>query len=153
MEFPKDLPWTDDHHVIFSVQELQGSKELGLEKLNRTIQQGEKLYPDTSAAGREQIRQQLRAAKDSWDEYLGELSEMQSQLDSSLTLWSVYRDSTGSLDQWLLNVETSLKADTEPKNTLQEKRAQLQNNKVQYTFRKTPLFSVTGRFANIECPH
>lgn len=88
------------------------------------------MYPDTGAPGREKIRQQLRTAKDVWDSLLGDISEMQRKYDTSMGLLAAYREGAEGTEKWLLEVETWLKGDRELKNTLQEKRAQLQNNKV-----------------------
>jgi hypothetical protein len=45
-------------------QMLMAEKDHGLQKLNATIEAGEKLYPDTAAGGREKVRQELRTSKD-----------------------------------------------------------------------------------------
>ena len=111
-------------------QILLAEQKQGLQKLDEAVQQGEKLYPDTSAAGRESIRKQLRTAKDIWDTLVADMTESQRRFDTSITLWSAYREGAEQLDKWLLEVETWLKSDTELKNTLPEKRSQLQNNKV-----------------------
>ena len=49
------------------LQAVLAEKENGLQKLNAAVEAGEKLYPDTASAGRELIRQQLREAKELWD--------------------------------------------------------------------------------------
>jgi len=102
----------------------------GLQKLDLAVQHGEKLYPDTSASGRESIRKQLRTAKDIWDTLVSDTTETQRRFDLSIMLWATYSESAEQLDKWLLEVEAWLKSDTELKNTLQEKRSQLQNSKV-----------------------
>ena len=115
-----------------SLQVLLGDKEEGIQRLNACIQYGEKLYPDTATSGREKIRQQLRTAKDVWDSLLSDMAEMQRRFDNTLDLWSTYNTGAEELEKWILEVETWLKADTEMKNTLQEKKGQLQNNKVRH---------------------
>jgi nesprin-1 len=93
------------------------------------IQQGEKLYLDTGATGREKIRQQLRTAKDVWDSLVGDINDLQRKNDTTLALLGTYKEGKVSLKKWMLDVETWLKGDEDLKNSLQEKRAQLQNNK------------------------
>ena len=46
--------------------------------------------------------------------------------------WAALNEGRDQLDKWILEVETWLKTDTELKNTLAEKRSQLQNNKVKF---------------------
>ena len=56
---------------------LSEEKDNELGKLNALVESGEKLYPDTAKSGRENIRQQLRIARDVWDSLLGELNDAQ----------------------------------------------------------------------------
>ena len=109
---------------------MTADRDVGLAKLNTAIEAGEKLYPDTASAGRERIRQQLRTAKDVWDSLLGDLSEVQRRHDALATQWTAFADGQEMVERWMLEAETWIKADAEPKNTLQEKRSQLQNMKV-----------------------
>lgn len=111
-------------------QTLIADRDIGMSKLNMSIEAGEQLYPDTASAGRERIRQQLRIAKDVWDSLLSDLNEVQRRQDSLQTQWSAFAEGQEMLEKWLLEVETWLQTDTENRNTLQEKRSQLQNNKV-----------------------
>ena len=114
------------------MQALVAEQKQGLQKLDSAIQHGEKLYPDTSSSGRESIRKQLRTAKEIWDTLVSDITETQRRFDLSITLWATYSDSAEQLDKWLHEVEALLKSDSELKNTLQEKRSQLQNSKVTY---------------------
>ena len=123
--FSSERPLTD-----FFPQVLLADREVGLGKLNTAIEAGEKLYPDTASAGRERIRQQLRTAKDVWDSLLGDLNELQRRYDNVTSQWSTFREGQEILEKWMLEVETWIRTDTDLRNTLQEKRSQLQNNKV-----------------------
>ncbi len=70
-------------YCVLAFQVLVVEKEQGLQKLNATVEQGEKLYPDTAAPGRDQIRQQLRVAKELWDSLVADLSDAQHQAEAS----------------------------------------------------------------------
>ena len=105
-------------------------KEVGQQVLNMALDKGERLYPDTSTAGREKIRQQLRTAKDVWDSLQTDLVDLQRRTEVSATQWSAFTEGQGQLERWLLEVETWVNTDTDLKESLTEKRAQLQNNKV-----------------------
>ena len=88
------------------------------------------MYPDTAPPGRDKIRQQLRTAKDVWDSLQGDAAEISRRLDAQLDQWSAYSDSHAQLEKWLLEVDTWLDTDAGLKDTLPEKKAQLQNCKV-----------------------
>ena len=105
-------------------------KEHGLQKLNAAVESGEKLYPDTAASGREKVRQELRRAKEDWDRLCGSLNDAQRRVDSFLMQWSSYSDGQDQLLKWMDDMENALKSDVDLKNTLQEKRMQLQNFRV-----------------------
>jgi nesprin-1 len=113
-------------------QMLMAEKDHGLQKLNATIEAGEKLYPDTAAGGREKVRQELRTSKDDWDRLFTGLSDTQRKVDSFLMQWSSYADGQDQLIKWMVDTEAALRADVELKNTLQEKRLQLQNLRVKF---------------------
>lgn len=105
-------------------------KEHGLQRLNSAIEAGEKLYPDTAAAGREKVRQNLRTAKEDWERLFNALNDTQRRVDNFLLQWTSYAEGQDQLVRWLGDTEATLRADVDLKNTLQEKRMQLQNHRV-----------------------
>ena len=98
---------------------------------NTALEAGEKLYPNTSNEGREAIRHELRGLRDSWEGFNDTLSDTQRQLDSSRMQWQSFDDSFDQLQKWVAGVEQQVQAEPELKATLQEKKALLQNYKVQ----------------------
>ena len=94
------------------------------------IEAGEKLYPDTAAHGREAIRQNLRSAKEDWEKLFSSLNDTQRRVDSFLLQWSSYAEGQDQLVRWIGDTEATLRGDVDLKNTLQEKRMQLQNHRV-----------------------
>ena len=112
------------------IQILFSEKEHGLQKLNLTIEAGERLYPDTAGPGRERVRQDIRACKESWERLFAGLNDAQRKVDAFLLQWSSYADGQDQLMRWLGDTEGVLRSDVEVKNTLQEKRLQLQNHRV-----------------------
>ncbi|XP_041353316.1 nesprin-1-like isoform X4 [Gigantopelta aegis] len=111
------------------IQILFSEKEHGLQKLNLTIEAGEKLYPDTAALGREKVRQDIRSCKESWERLFTGLNDAQRKVDAFLLQWSSYADGQDQLMRWLGETEAALRSDVEVKNTLQEKRLQLQTHR------------------------
>ncbi|XP_025103982.1 nesprin-1-like isoform X4 [Pomacea canaliculata] len=109
------------------IQILFSEKEHGLQRLNGSLEAGEKLYPDTASAGREKVRQDLRRAKEDWENLFSGLNEAQRRVDAFLMQWTSYVDGQDSLTRWMSETEAALRADTDLRNTLQEKRQQLQN--------------------------
>ena len=109
---------------------LFSEKEHGLQRLNGSIESGEKLYPDTAATGREKVRQDLRRAKEDWERLFNGLNEAQRRVDAFLMQWTSYVDGQDSLTRWMSDTEAALRADMDLRNTLQEKRQQLQNYRV-----------------------
>ena len=111
-------------------QTLSANQQVGLSHLNAAIEAGERLYPDTAAPGREKVRQQLRTARDVGDAVVGDLAEAQRHHAATATLWASFSQGQQDVERWLLEAETWVKADSELRNSLQEKRSQLQNMKV-----------------------
>jgi nesprin-1 len=109
---------------------LFSEKEHGLQRLNGSTESGEKLYPDTAAAGRDKVRQELRRAKEDWERLFSGLNEAQRRVDAFLMQWTSYVDGQESLTRWMSETEAALRADMDLRNTLQEKRQQLQNYRV-----------------------
>lgn len=101
-----------------------------MQRLNGSIESGEKLYPDTAATGREKVRQDLRRAKEDWERLFNGLNEAQRRVDAFLMQWTSYVDGQDSLTRWMSDTEAALRADMDLRNTLQEKRQQLQNYRV-----------------------
>ena len=122
-----NLKWKDHQ---FGSQELQNARDQGLAKFNSARESGEKLYPNTSADGREGIRQELRLLQADWENYCDSLNDLQRHLETSLMQWSSYEDGYENLLKWIQDMEYSLKSDMELKTTLQEKKTMLQQCRV-----------------------
>lgn len=120
--------------ILHYLQMLLAEKEHGLQRLNSAIEAGEKLYPDTAAAGREKVRQSLRTAKEDWERLFSAINDTQRRVDSSLLQWMSYAEGQDQLVRWLADSESAIRADTDLKNTLQEKRMQLQNQRVGFFY-------------------
>lgn len=115
-------------HVL--IQVLTDDKDVGLRKLNGTFQCSDKLYPDTSVIGRENVRQQVLTAKSSWNSLVSDLAEVQRMHDASATMLQVFQQQCQAVEDWMRVTELKDGRDLEPKNTLQEKREQLHTQRV-----------------------
>lgn len=96
------------------------------------IDRGEKLYIHTSPDGREIIRQQLRSLRTNWDNFSDDLNTATQKSEQCLLQFGDFTVGQEQLTKWLKEVEKSMQSHTELKNTLQEKRAQLQNHKLMH---------------------
>ncbi|KAK6181528.1 hypothetical protein SNE40_009363 [Patella caerulea] len=111
------------------LQMLFSEKEHGLQKLNSSIEAGERLYPDTASHGWEKIKNEMRKAKENWEKLFSGLNDAQRKVDTFSLQLSSYSDSQESLQRWMAETESALRADVDMKNTLQEKRMQLQKHR------------------------
>lgn len=96
------------------------------------LDRGEKLYTHTSPDGREIIRQQLRTIRTAWDHLTDDLNSATQKIDQCLLQFGEFTVAQEQLTKWLRDVEKAMHSHTEPKTTLQEKRAQLQNHKLMH---------------------
>ena len=105
-------------------------KETGSSLVVMATEAGEKLYPNTSADGRETIRQQLRHLKEAWDILYEDVMSSQRQLDVSELQWTSFKDSADQLESWLTGMEGQLSGYASLHATLDEKKSQLRGCKV-----------------------
>jgi nesprin-1 len=114
---------------LFS-QALVQDKDQGFVYLSQAVESGEKLYPNTSAEGREIIRQHLRTLKQDWDGLYDEVLSIQRHLEVNLVQWTSFEESYEQLEAWLRNMETQLSGEMPLHASLDEKKGQLQTYKV-----------------------
>lgn len=88
------------------------------------------MYPSTASEGRDIIRQELRGLREQWEQACDVLGETQRKLDTTLLQWSSYDENFEQFQKWLLDTEIKLREDTDLKATLPDKKAQLQNHRV-----------------------
>nr|XP_022915902.1 nesprin-1 isoform X7 [Onthophagus taurus] len=130
----------DLSHIVGDVQVLQDRQEKikelidmrnrRSEEFENLIQNGEKLYSHTSPEGREIIRQQLRNIRTIWDGFTDDLQGVKNKLEQCLTQFADFSTAQEELTRWLRDVEKAMLQHNKLNNTLQEKRAQLQNHKI-----------------------
>ncbi|GFY40265.1 nesprin-1 [Trichonephila inaurata madagascariensis] len=98
--------------------------------IETTIELGEKLYSSTSPEGREIIRQKIRNLQKHWEVLQEKCNGSLRAVDSCLQKLISFSQGQDRLSKWLQEVGLSVQQHTEPKSTIQEKRAQLQSQKV-----------------------
>jgi len=83
---------------------------------------GEKALEHTDRDGQQELRQQMKTAKDDWREVVGSLGELLSALESRLQKWNELDRCLDELSNWLTETEAQLK-NVEMKSTVAEKQA------------------------------
>jgi nesprin-1 len=94
------------------LQVLAAEKEQILHKINVLVQLAEKLYPDTAAPGREQIRQNLRELRERFDKIDESITELQKKQNTESQQWSSYQDNLQQTLVWLTNMEKAAAIDS-----------------------------------------
>lgn len=113
------------------LQVLLAEREQAEHRLSKLIAAGEKILPSTSAQGREQIRQELRKARERWDSLIDGILEQQKKQDAQSIQWSNYQENLQQILSWLDGMEKAIKQDSGTGWTsLQEVRSKLLKNKV-----------------------
>lgn len=113
------------------LQLLLAEREQAEHRLVALTAGGERILPDTSAQGREVIRQQIRRARERWDNLAEGIVEQQKKQGLQSLQWSSYQETLQQILTWLENMERAVKqeASTVP-SSLQEVRSKLLKCKV-----------------------
>lgn len=69
---------------------------------------GEKVLPETGAAGRENIRENLRNIRDRFEKLVVDFKNLQKSIDTKSNQWVLYQDISQQLTKWLDIIENSL---------------------------------------------
>ena len=94
------------------------------------MEAGDKLYPSTSADGRETVRADLRRLKADWDALYDQVLGSQRHLEVNLVQWTSFEESYEQLEGWLRNMELQLVEECQLQTTVEEKKTQLQTYRV-----------------------
>lgn len=111
------------------LQVLLSECEQGEHKINSLTLIGEKLFPDTAAQGREQIRNDLRKARDRWDKVKEGITKQQKLQDAQSLQLSSYQEMLQQTLAWLDSMEKLIQADPYTWTSIQEVRSKLLKHK------------------------
>lgn len=116
---------------VSRLQILLTEKEQGEHRLGSLISFGERILADTSAQGREIIRQELRQARERWDKLFEGIADQQKKQDAQSLQWSNYQETLQQILAWLDAMERSVRQDsTIAWSSLQEIKSKLLKSKV-----------------------
>lgn len=105
-------------------------KDEGLHMLQIALDNLQIVLPNTSVPGRDNMRREMQGLQAEYDTLSADLNDLKSNLDGTLSQWTVYDDSIEQLGRWLSDLEKQLEAESQLQNTLQEKKLQLERTKV-----------------------
>ena len=74
-------------------------------KVNNVASLGERLFGDTSGAGREVVRESVRKLRQKWDDVLGRAEQLQKKQDAQAQAWQAYKESLEHANSWLATAE------------------------------------------------
>lgn len=111
------------------LQLLLSEREQAEHRLSNLTTIGERLFPDTAAAGREKIRKELRAIRERWDKLEEGIKEQQKLQDAQTLQWSSYQEMLQQTLTWLDAMEKSIQMDPSAWSSAQEVRAKLLKHK------------------------
>lgn len=113
------------------VKRLNENKEVGQRLLNSAIESGEALFSGITPEGREQVRNELRALRDSFEESVDSLNNVIKDIETTINKRSSFDDTFNQVQKWIGDKEKEL-GEFKLCPTLPEKKAQLHANKIMH---------------------
>ena len=105
------------------------------------IDQGEKVQPQTNAAGCQIIRDQLESYRERFDKLKSDILDAKIDMEAILSCWVTFERAFEQLNIWLKETEVRLKSDSDPKADLAEKKALLEKIKVFVLYSHSMLYA------------
>ena len=117
------------------LQLLLSEREQAEHRLTGLAAVGERILPDTSAQGREVIRQHIRRIRERWDSLAEGIVEQQKKQGLQSLQWSSYQETLLQILTWLDNMERTVKQEASViPSSLQEVKSKLLKCKVTNLF-------------------
>lgn len=114
---------------LAQVKKLSENKDLGQRLLNNAIESGEALFSGINPEGREQVRNELRALRDSFEDSVDSLNNVIKDIETTINKRSSFDDTFNQVQKWIGDKEKEL-GEFKLCSTLPEKKAQLHANKI-----------------------
>lgn len=111
------------------IKRLNENKEMGQRLLNNAIESGEALFSGITPEGREQIRNELRALRNYFENSVDSLNNIIKDIETTINKRSSFDDTFNQVQKWISDKETEL-GEFKLCPTLPEKKAQLHVNKI-----------------------
>ncbi|CAK1540777.1 unnamed protein product [Leptosia nina] len=114
---------------LAQIKKLNENKDLGQRLLNSTIESGESLFSGITPEGREKVRNELRALRDSFEDSVDSLNNVIKDIETTLNKRSSFDDTFNQVQKWITDKESEL-GEFKLSPTLPDKKAQLHANKI-----------------------
>jgi nesprin-1 len=114
------------------VRELANKRIKDVLTFEYIFEEGEKVCLQSNTDGSSTVRQELKILKAKNDEFLDNLNTTAQRLEECLLQFEEFSVAQEQLSKWLSDVEKTMRAHTDLKSTLSEKRIQLQNQKIMH---------------------
>lgn len=111
------------------VKKLNENKEVGQRLLNNAIESGEALFSGIVPEGREDVRNELRALRDYFEDSVDSLNNVIKDIETTINKRSSFDDTFNQVQKWISDKEQEL-GEFKLCSTLPEKKAQLHANKI-----------------------
>ncbi|CAH2241590.1 jg3925 [Pararge aegeria aegeria] len=111
------------------VKKLNENKEMGQRLLNNAIESGEALFSGVTPDGREQIRNELRSLRDSFENSVDSLNNVIKDIETTINKRSSFDDTFNQVQKWISDKEIEL-GEFQLSPTLPEKKAHLHSSKI-----------------------
>ncbi|GAB6020485.1 hypothetical protein CHUAL_003173 [Chamberlinius hualienensis] len=110
---------------VQKLQTLQLEKERSSSYLTALTGMNEKIFADTSASGREQLRNEVRKVKERSEAFDAELISQTKRLETQNQQFIIYNETVQQLNTWLASIEKSLDSEKPNLNNIQELKNRL----------------------------
>ncbi|CAH2077111.1 unnamed protein product, partial [Iphiclides podalirius] len=114
---------------LAQVKKLSENKDLGQKLLNNAIESGEALFSGINPEGREQVRNELRALRDSFEDSVDSLNNVIKDIETTINKRSSFDDTFNQVQKWISDKDQEF-GEFKLCSTLPEKKAHLHANKI-----------------------
>ena len=115
---------------LTKIQELMTCRDEGFHKLQQTVDCAHLVQPNSSATGKDKISEDIQKLRQTWDGLVSQMNESNNNLETAVSQWDLYDDTTTHLSKWLSDLQNNIKLEGGLQASLPEKRTQLERTKV-----------------------
>ena len=110
------------------------------------VEAGESLLAVTTGASRNVIRHEISSLQQEWDGFYVGVTDASRIVAVSLVEWSSLSDSIKQVELWLSKMEASVGTEWQPGGTIDEKKSQLQTNRVRILHTRYVFHTLLGHY-------
>ena len=114
---------------ISELKQVLAEKTLGNKLLEKAIDAGENLFAYIAPKDRDRIRSHIREMRDSWENHIDYMNDVQKSVDTIAMKWASFDDNHAQIKKWIEATKSNLETTLPKGTTVQEKKAILQGYK------------------------